>query len=112
MKMNLVIQPPPVPLETKEGGVVRIAGTRVTLDTVVGAFSDGASAEEIVHQYPSLSLEDVYAVINYYLHNRASVDAYLSEYRQQGEKIRQEVETRFNPIGIRERLLARRSKRD
>ncbi len=108
--MNLVIQAPPVPLEVKEDGVVRVIGSRVTLDTVIGAFNDGASAEEIVEQYPSLSLNDVYAVIAYYLHEKAAVDTYLAEYRQRGEQIRQEVEARFNPVGIRERLLARRAK--
>lgn len=108
--MNLVIQAPPVPLEIKEDGVVRVTGSRVTLDTVVGAFNEGASAEEIVEQYPSLALTDVYAVLNYYLHEKQTVDAYLSEYRQRGEQIRREVEARFSPVGIRERLLARRAK--
>ncbi|HLY26021.1 MAG TPA: DUF433 domain-containing protein [Aggregatilineales bacterium] len=108
--MNLVIQAPPVPLEIKEDGVVRVTGSRVTLDTVVGAFNEGASAEEIVEQYPSLALTDVYAVLNYYLHEKQTVDVYLSEYRQRGEQIRREVEARFSPVGIRERLLARRAK--
>jgi hypothetical protein len=45
-----------VPLEVKDDGVVWVAGSRVTLDTVIGAFNDGATAEEFVQQYPSLSL--------------------------------------------------------
>lgn len=108
--MNLVIHTPPVPLEITEQGVVRIIGTRVTLDTVVGAFQDGATAEEITQQYPTLALAGVYAIISYYLNEKVAVDAYLKEYRQQGERIQQEVETRFSPVGIRERLLARRNK--
>jgi uncharacterized protein (DUF433 family) len=107
--MNLIIQPEPIPIAIKEDGVARIAGTRVTLDTVVGAFNDGASAEEIAQQYPSLELSDVYAVITYYLREKAAVDAYLDEYHQRGEQIRQEVEARFNAVGIRERLMARRT---
>jgi len=107
--MNLIIQSEPIPIEIKEDGVARIAGTRVTLDTVVGAFNDGASAEEIAQQYPSLALSDIYAVIAYYLREKAPVDAYLEEYHQRGEQIRREVESRFNPVGIRERLLARRT---
>ena len=43
-----------VPLQADEDGVVRVGKTRVTLDTVVAAFSDGATAEEIVQQYPIL----------------------------------------------------------
>lgn len=109
--MTLIIQPEPIPIEIKEDGVARIAGTRVTLDTVVGAFNDGASAEEIAQQYDSLALSDIYAVITYYLREKAAVDAYLDEYHQRGEAVRKEVEACFNPVGIRERLMARRSKR-
>jgi uncharacterized protein (DUF433 family) len=65
--MTLVIGIEPVPLATDAGSVVRVGGTRVTLDTVVTAFEEGATAEEIVHQYPSLKLADIYAVIGYYL---------------------------------------------
>ena len=36
----------PIPLQTDADGVVRVGGTRVTLDTVVAAFADGATAEE------------------------------------------------------------------
>jgi hypothetical protein len=40
-----------VPIHTDADGVVRIAGTRVTLDTIVAAFDAGATAEEIAQQY-------------------------------------------------------------
>jgi uncharacterized protein (DUF433 family) len=42
-----------VPIQTDADGVVRVAGTRVTLDTIVGAFDAGATAEEIAQQYSS-----------------------------------------------------------
>jgi len=64
--MRLIVEPQPVPLSTSPKGVVRISGTRVTLDTVVGAFLDGATPETIAQQYPSLQLADVYAVLGYY----------------------------------------------
>ena len=67
--MSLVIEAPPVPLRTDEQGVMRVGKTRVPLDTVVYAFNQGSSPEEIVMSYPSLELGDVYAVVNYYLHN-------------------------------------------
>ena len=53
--MGLTIAHEPVPLQSSEDGVVRVAGTRVTLDTVVSAFDEGATAEEIVEQYPALN---------------------------------------------------------
>ena len=46
---------------------------------VVYAFNQGASAEEILQQYPSLALSDIYATISYYLQHRRSVDEYLKE---------------------------------
>lgn len=96
-----------IPLTTTDG-VIRITGTRVTLDTVVGAFNDGATAEEIVQQYPSLALADVYTVLGYYLNRKASVDAYIAERQQRSAAVRVQNEQRFDPVGIRERLLARR----
>jgi len=107
--MSLVIASPPVPLRTDEHGVMRVGKTRVPLDTVVFAFNHGSSPEEIVLSYPTLDLEDVYAIVNYYLHNRAEVDSYLSQREAEAARIREENEKRFPPAGIRARLLARRS---
>ena len=106
--MTLTILSETVPLVTGVDGVTRVGKTRVTLDTVVSAFLDGATAEAIAHQYPSLDLADVYSVIAYYLRRRAEVDAYLQRRRQQAETLRKQGESRFDPSGIRERLLARR----
>ena len=63
--MSLVIESPAVPLRTDNDGVMRVGRTRVPLDTVVYAFNQGASPEEIVLSYPTLQLDDVYAVVNY-----------------------------------------------
>jgi uncharacterized protein (DUF433 family) len=109
---RFMIATEPVPLEADADGVVRVGGTRVTLDTVVAAFKDGATAEEIVYQYPSLGLADVYAVIAYYLQNQAQVEAYLRRRQGQADQVRQENEARYSPGGIRERLIARRAKQE
>jgi len=108
--MSLAIVTEPLPLMIDKDGVVRVGHTRVTLDTVVAAFRDGATAEEIVQQYPSLQLADVYAVIGYYLRQQAEVDAYLRQRQQQAGDIRSQNEARFDPTGVRDRLLARRSR--
>jgi uncharacterized protein (DUF433 family) len=96
------------PLRTDADGVVRVGGTRVTLDTVVGAFLNGCTTEEIVTKYPSLDLADVYAVIAYYLWNRPAVDAYLAERADEARVVREEVERRSPSADLRERLLARK----
>jgi len=49
--MTLTITTETVPLVTDVDGVIRVGKTRVTLDTVISAFLDGATAEEITHQY-------------------------------------------------------------
>ncbi len=107
--MALTIAQEAVPLQLTDEGVVRVAGTRVTLDTVVSAFEDGATAEEIVEQYPALHLADAYAVIGYYLRHRPEVQAYLTERHENCQEIRDQNQTRFEPAGVRARLLARRS---
>jgi uncharacterized protein (DUF433 family) len=63
---------------TDEHGVMRVGHTRVMLDSVIASFDEGNSAETIAQQYPSLSLEDIYGAIAFYLGHRDSVDAYLA----------------------------------
>ena len=96
-----------IPLTVDANGVLRVGDTRVTFDTVLTAFADGATAEEIVQQYPSLHLADVYSVIGYYLRHTAEIDVYLQQRHRQRETVWQQNEERFDPHGVRERLLAR-----
>lgn len=57
-----------------------IAGSRVSLESVVLAFLDGYSPETIVAEcFPVLSLEQVYGTIAYYLSNRRAINAYLEQ---------------------------------
>ena len=95
-------------LEMEPDGVIRIGGTRVPLETVIAAFQDGATPEEIVQQYPSIPLGDVYQVVGYYLSNRAEIESYLDTRLSQAQKNKQINEARWKPDGIRERLLSRR----
>jgi uncharacterized protein (DUF433 family) len=97
------------PLSEEPGGALRVAGTRVTLDSVVVAFDMGATAEEIVHRYPSLDLASVYEVVAYVLRHRAAIDQYLIERQQEAAEVRTEVEKQFPTDGIRARLLARQA---
>ena len=98
-----------VPLKTDSEGVVRIGQTRVTLDSVVGAFKNGATSEEIVLQFPVLELSDVYAVIGFYLKNQAVVEQHLAQQNAAAGIIRQKIEVKFQPTDIRQRLLKRRA---
>ena len=82
----------------------------MTLAIALEPALEGCTPEEIGEQYPSLQLSDIYLVIGYYLRHRDEVHAYLAERQHQANVIQQEVEQRFNPVGIRDRLLARRDR--
>src|SRR5947209_5619926 len=105
---TLAAKPPPVAMDSD--GVMRVGGTRVTLDTIVGMYEDGATAEEIALAYPSLGLAEVHAAISYYLSYAAEVRAHLQAAEEESKRVRAENERRFPPEGVRARLLARRRK--
>jgi len=71
--------------ESLDSGEIRIKGTRVGIEIVLRDYLQGASPEEIVLRYPTLSLEQVHAVILYYLRNIEELNQYLKEWWQQGE---------------------------
>lgn len=64
---------------------IRIRGTRVGIETVLLDFLDGVSLEEIAVRYRSVTLEQVYATITYYLQQRAVIDAYLDAYKRESD---------------------------
>jgi len=105
--MTLLIESKPVPLTINEDGIVFVTGTRVPIDTIIYAFRDGSSAEQIAEDYPTVKLADVYAVISYYLDHQQEVDSYLQRQEAEREALRRENEARFPSHGLRERLLAR-----
>lgn len=96
-----------VPLEQGEDGAVRVTGSRVTLDTLVGEFLDGATPEQIRDSFPSVALGAVYGAIAYYLEHRDQIDAYLTERREESDEVRRRVEHRQG-AALRDRLRARR----
>lgn len=64
---------------------IRIKGTRVGIETVLDDYLQGASPEEIAVRYRSLTLEQIYATITYYLHDTQSIDLYLEQWRAHAE---------------------------
>lgn len=72
----------------QRNGVYRVAGTRVSLDSIVYAFFDGQTAEGIAQAFPVLSLEEVYGAIAYYLAHRDEIDAHLARSRKDFEERR------------------------
>lgn len=96
-------------ITVSEAGVWRVAGSRVSVDSVIYSFNSGASPEEIVWQFDTLDLKQVYAVINYYLHNREHVDKYLAASKKEANRIGRKLEKEFPlPAGLKDRMKARR----
>ena len=107
--MTLIVEPQPVPLRKNLDGTWRVGNTRVLLDLVVHAFNAGRTPEDIVQSYATLYLEEVYAVIAYYLTHRAEVDDYLQQQEVEEEALWQDIKKRSDYQDFRQRLLARRS---
>ncbi|MBN2011616.1 DUF433 domain-containing protein [candidate division KSB1 bacterium] len=103
--MTAVVHPPIV---NDSSGIVRVAGTRITLDTIVRAFKNGSTCEEIVYLYSVLRLADVYNIITHYLNNHDNVESYLSERQNKAIALQAEIEKHVDVSSIRERLLNRR----
>ena len=81
-----------VPLSVDgDTGRVRVAGSRIPIDAVVYASLDGLTPDDIVRNYPALSLRDVDAVISYYRRNTTAVDAYLRAWEEYDNAVRDVV---------------------
>ena len=76
-------------------GAYFIAGTRVSLDSVVYAFLRGESPEAIADAFPAIDLEQVYGAVAYYLAHRAAIDAYLEQERIDFARLREESRRKY-----------------
>lgn len=97
------------PLIQEVDGTVRIKGSRVTMDTIVGAFQKGATAEQIQDSFPSLSLAQIYGAVAYYLDHETDVETYLRERREEAKSLKHEIERQQDTAGFRARIRARRA---
>ena len=101
----MTIQAEAPPLDVDDTGTIRVAGTRVTLDTLIELYKDGYTAEELARAFPTLTLADVHTVIGYYLRHRQEVEAYLERQYREGEEIRRKLEALPGHADLRQRLL-------
>jgi uncharacterized protein (DUF433 family) len=83
--------------KTAEGGW-RMADSRVSLDSVVYAYWEGKSPEAIAEEFPTLSSEQVYGAIAFYLRNREEIDEYLSQQDANWQKLASRSSSRHGPL--------------
>ena len=78
---------------------IRLKGTRIGIETILYDFIyKSKTPEEIFQTYPSLTMEQVYATILYYLHNQESVNQYITDWLEWGRKMREEQHTNPSPV--------------
>jgi hypothetical protein len=71
--------------------VYRITGTRVSLDSIVYDYLSGLSPESITDNFDTLSLEQVYGAITFYLAHREEVDSHLMSNRAKFDALRKKA---------------------
>lgn len=114
----MIAQPLPekMPIRTDEHGRLRVGASSVLLDLVLYAYWRGETPETITDNYPTLSLEDVYLAIGYYLRHQSEVDAYLRQQEAEADTAQREHETAHGSSitrdVLRSRLAAKGSQSD
>lgn len=88
-------------IEECDGGYY-LAGTRVSLDSIVECFNEGLSPETILGEFETLTLAQVFGAIAFYLENRPAIDSYRMRQMQRFEVARRRA--RPLPEGLRKRL--------
>jgi uncharacterized protein (DUF433 family) len=103
-----IIFPEGVPLVDRyEGGIrtIRVIGSRITLDTLVHIYQRGETVEYLARGFPTLSLDQIKAVIDWYLTHQREADEYLKEGEIVAERLRQWIESQPGYAERREKLL-------
>jgi uncharacterized protein (DUF433 family) len=96
-------------VQTSQGSW-QVAGSRVSLDSVVYAYWEGLSPEAIVTAFPSLRAEQVYGAIAFYLHNRPEIDQYIEQQKSRWQDLKERSEAENGPL--LQRLRAARAARE
>ena len=81
-----------------------MGGTRIPIETVIIAFQQGSSPEQIVADFDVLQLAHVYQIVGYYLENQVELDAYIIRFNEEGEAIRHQMEALYPPMSKEERI--------
>jgi uncharacterized protein (DUF433 family) len=88
-------------VEQRDGGYY-IAGSRVSLASIVHQFQEGSAPETIRQSFPTLSLEQVYGAIAFYLGHQKETENYLQKIAEKWEQI--EHDARPSDPDLRRRL--------
>jgi len=99
------------PLRADEDDVIHVGNSRISLDLIVEQYENGMTPEELVRAYDTLALNEVYAVIAYYLRHREEVKAYVDRRQHEAAALRTKIDA-ARPVISRENLVARRGAKE
>lgn len=92
-----------IPLQRDDDGGLRVSGTRVLAEVLIAYFKRGYTPDALHETFDVLPLEDIYAVIAYYLMHQEAMDAYIAQRNASAAQLRAEIEASYTPAQ-RERL--------
>ncbi|MBD2360302.1 DUF433 domain-containing protein [Anabaena minutissima FACHB-250] len=82
---------------------IRLKGTRIGIESILYEYIYHCKTpEEVAEQFHTVTLEQVYATILYYLHYRSEVDAYLADWLEFSRTMREKEQQ--NPSSARMRF--------
>ncbi len=85
---------------------IRLSGSRIGIESVLYEYVHRAQSPEAIQAaFPSLSLEQVYAAILYYLRNKPRLDQYLADWLDFGRAVRAEQRRNPPPAAVRLRRI-------
>ena len=96
------------PLHQDDRGAIRVIGSRITLDTLVGRFKQGDTPEDLHDGFPSLSLAQINGVIAWYLNHTAVADEYIAKGDAEAEEMWKRIESDPRHTELRELIKQRR----
>jgi uncharacterized protein (DUF433 family) len=82
-----------IPLALWKDGSIRVKGTRLLLDFIIGAYKRGETPEDIVDAFPSVAIADVYSIIAYYLTHKSQIEKYLAKREKEAVAIKKQIES-------------------
>ncbi len=95
------------PLVFSDDGTIRLANSRVTLDSIVAEFKNGSTAEQIQEDFPSLSLREIYSALAFYLEQTEFVEEYLTKQKAANAASVSFIETQMPTENLRASIRAR-----
>jgi uncharacterized protein (DUF433 family) len=77
---------------------IRLKGTRIGIETILYEYIYRARTPEEINQiFPSLTLEQIYATILYYHHEKDKVSQYIADWLEWSRRMREEQHKNPHP---------------